>query len=236
MTDTIPDVLSPRDESRLELSSRARTVAERAAALVPIAVDPEPGDLITQAVQLRALAEELLGAAVVAEREQGLSTDQIREFAGTQNWRGIVLAWVQDGRRNRSGTSGPVLAESLDEWTARDTPGASRPVTDGLDAVRFPGTAQYEAHHRDRVAGLHAALAEAIRERGEAWEDLNALTDEDAGVDHPVNVRVVNACRAMASAYRELALAEPGFAPEYQGEATMFTEAADRFAEHGPFA
>ncbi|WP_411108574.1 hypothetical protein [Streptomyces sp. c-19] len=41
MPDTIPDVLSPRDEARLELSSRARTLAERAAALVPVAVDPK---------------------------------------------------------------------------------------------------------------------------------------------------------------------------------------------------
>ncbi|MEU4077960.1 hypothetical protein DEJ45_04640 [Streptomyces venezuelae] len=147
-----------------------------------------------------------------------------------------MLSWVHDGRRNRSGRSGSALAENLDAWAARDAPGTSRPVTDGLDAVRFPGTAQYEAHHRDRVAGLHAALAEALQGRGEAWEELNALTDEDAGVDHPVTVRAVAACRTLASVYRDLALAEPGFAEEYQGEASMFTDAADRFAEHGPFA
>lgn len=45
MTDTIPDVLSPRDEARLELSRRARPFVERAAALVTVAVESKPGDL-----------------------------------------------------------------------------------------------------------------------------------------------------------------------------------------------
>ncbi|WP_411108723.1 hypothetical protein [Streptomyces sp. c-19] len=66
ITDTIPDVLSPRDEARLELSSRAGTLTERAATLVPVAVDPKPGDLIPQATELQALAEELLSTAVRA--------------------------------------------------------------------------------------------------------------------------------------------------------------------------
>ncbi|MER5967503.1 hypothetical protein [Streptomyces sp. NPDC002057] len=233
----MPDVLPPRDEARLELSSRARTLAEQAAALVPVAVDPKPGDLIAQAVQLQALARELLDAAVVAERERGLSTDQITEFAGSRHWGGVVLAWVQDGRRNRSGTPGPELAASLDEWVARQDPGTPRAVTDGLDAIRFPGTAQYETHQRARVAELHAALAAAAEERAEAWEELNALADpEDAGTDHPVNVRVVNACRNLAAVYGDLALAEPAFAHEYQGQAATFTSAADRFADHGPNA
>ncbi|MFD9051750.1 hypothetical protein [Streptomyces zaomyceticus] len=237
MTDTMPDVLPPRDEARLDLSWRARALAERAAGLVPVVVDPEPGDLIAQAVQLQALAGELLESAVVAERERGLSTDQIAQFAGNRNWGGVVLAWVEDGRRNRSGTPGRELAGSLDEWAARQDPGTLRAVTDGLDATRFPGTTQYEAHQRSRVAELHANLAAAVQERAEAWEDLNALVDPaDAGTDHPVNVRVVNACRNLASIYRDLALAEPAFAHEYEGQAATFTGAADRFADHGPNA
>ncbi|MFD3337352.1 hypothetical protein ACFWV1_32655 [Streptomyces sp. NPDC058700] len=58
--------------------------------------------------------------------------------------------------------------------------------------------------------------------------------DDDAGVDHPVNVRVVAVCRTLAEIYRDLALTEPAFAHEYEAEAGNFTRAADRFAEHGP--
>ncbi|MFC8765902.1 hypothetical protein ACFUAG_35045 [Streptomyces sp. NPDC057193] len=65
--------------------------------------------------------------------------------------------------------------------------------------------------------------------------EFNALADDDdAGVEHPVNVRVVAVCRNPAEIYRELALAEPAFSLEYGAEAHNFSRAADRFAEHGP--
>ncbi|MFC8765746.1 hypothetical protein ACFUAG_34190 [Streptomyces sp. NPDC057193] len=231
----IPDVLSPRDEARLELSSRARMLADRAAALVPIVVDPKPGDLITQATTLQALVQDLLSAAVVAEREQGLTPARIEEFTGRRTWNEAVLQWARDGRRNRSGMPAPALAESLDAWAAEQTPGTPRPVTEGLDATRFPGSVQYEAHQRARAEDLHTALAKAVQERADVWEDLNALADDDdAGVDHPVNVRVVAVCRNLAEIYRDLALAEPAFSHEYEAEAHTFSRAADRFAEHGP--
>ncbi|MCK8676980.1 hypothetical protein [Streptomyces lichenis] len=239
MTDSHPDVLSPRDEARLELSSRARTVAEGAAALVPVAIDPEPGSLITAAADLLARAEELLTAAAIAERERGLSPERIKELAGHRYWARVVLDWAEDGRRNRSGMPGPVLAESLDKWVTRETADAARPVTDGLDATRFPGSAPYEAYQRDRAKGPYAALAEAVKERGEAWEALNELTEEDDdgnGEDHPVNLRVVASCRRLASAYRELSSADPAFAYEYLDEAVSFERTADRFAKEGPFA
>ncbi|WP_030556526.1 hypothetical protein [Streptomyces exfoliatus] len=94
---------------------------------------------------------------------------------------------------------------------------------------------QYEAHQRARAEPLHTALAKAVQERAEAWDDLNALADDDAdaSVDHPVNVRVVAACRNLAAIYRDLALAEPAFSHDYEAEAGTFTRAADRFAEHG---
>ncbi|MGA5198303.1 hypothetical protein [Streptomyces exfoliatus] len=143
-----------------------------------------------------------------AEREQGLSPARIQELTGNRPWTAAVLRWARDGRRNRSGVTGPALAESLDAWAAEQTPGMPRPVTDGLDATRFPGSAQYEAHQRARAAHLHTTLAKAVQERAEAWDDLNALAndDDDADVDHPVNVRVVS---------------------------SNFTRAADRFATHG---
>ncbi|WP_030556371.1 hypothetical protein [Streptomyces exfoliatus] len=72
---------------------------------------------------------------------------------------------------------GPALAESLDAWAADKTPGTPRPVTDGLDASRFPSSAQYEPHQRARAEHLHTALAKAIQERAEAWDDLNVLAD-----------------------------------------------------------
>ncbi|MEU7296732.1 hypothetical protein AB0A76_26575 [Streptomyces exfoliatus] len=49
---------------------------------------------------LRALAEELLSAAVVAEREQGLSPARIQELTGRRPWNEAVLQWTRDGRRN----------------------------------------------------------------------------------------------------------------------------------------
>ncbi|MFD3537277.1 hypothetical protein [Streptomyces sp. NPDC058664] len=180
--------------------------------------------------------EELLSAAVVAEREQGLTPARIQEFTGSRTWNEAVLRWARDGRCNRSGMPGPALAKSLDAWAADKTPGTPRLVTDGLDATRFPGSAQYEAHQRTRAEHLHTALAKVIQERAQAWDDLNALADDDAdaGVDHPVNVRVVAVCRNLAEIYRDLALAESAFSHEYEAEASTFTRAADRFAEYGP--
>ncbi|WP_432061518.1 hypothetical protein [Streptomyces sp. S1] len=242
MTDTQPDVLSPRDEARLELSFQAKKLAEEAAALVPVEVDPKPGSLITQAKELLGLAEELLNAAVVAERERGLSPEKARELTARPHWNEAVLAWARDGRRNRSGVPGPDLAKSLDKWASGENPGMANPVTEGLDATRFPGSAQYEAYQRDRVADLYKALTEALEERGEAWRALNELTEEDlgegegaAGVDHPVNVRVVAACRDLAATYRDLSTADPTFAHEYQQQAATFQSTADRFAKEGPF-
>ncbi|MFJ3906267.1 hypothetical protein [Streptomyces sp. NPDC090025] len=241
MTDTQPDVLSPRDEARLELSFQARKLAGEAAALVPVETDPKPGSLITQAKELVRLAEELLNAAVVAERERGLSPNKIHEVTGRPHWNMVVLDWAQDGRRNRSGVPGPALARSLDEWASRETPGTENPVTDGLDASRFPGSAQYEAYQRGRVADLYAALTDAQEERGRAWDALNELTEEDLdgdhgvnGVEHPVNVRVVTTCRNLAAVYQELFHADPALAHEYQQQATTFEEVADRFATDGP--
>ncbi|MEU7296731.1 hypothetical protein AB0A76_26570 [Streptomyces exfoliatus] len=114
-------------------------------------------------------------------------------------------------------------------------PGTLRPVTDGLDATRFPGSAQYEAHQRARAEHLHTDLAKALQERSEAWDDLNALADDDddTGVDHPVNVQVVTVCRNLAEIYQDLALAESAFSHEYEAEAGNFTRAGYRFAEHG---
>ncbi|MFE5594585.1 hypothetical protein [Streptomyces sp. NPDC056549] len=236
MTDRLPDVLSPRDESRLELAWRARALAERSADLVPVEIDPEPGTLIAQAMELRTLAEEVLNAAVVVERESGLATNAITEVTGRRYWDDVVLAWVQGGRRNRSGVLGPSLAKNLDEWAARQTPEQSSVVTNRLDGVRFPGSAQYEAHQRERVAGLHSALSAALKERSEAWDALNELTSDDESVDHPVIKRVVEACRTLASVYRDLSTAEPVFAHEYWEQVTQFVSTADRFAGQGPSA
>ncbi|MFJ5938598.1 hypothetical protein [Streptomyces sp. NPDC093071] len=242
MTDTQPDVLSPRDEARLELSSRAKALAEGSAALVPIGIDPEPGSLITQAMELVERAEELLAAAIVVERECGLSSEQSKKLARHRyQRRESILNWIRDGRRNRSGVPGLVLAKRLDEW-ARGADDAASPVSDGLDAIRFSGSAQYEAHQRGRTEGLSTALAEAWQERKEAWDALNKLTEEDigegedaSGIDHPVNVRVVTVSRNLASIYRSLSMVDPIFAREYLEEAESFESAADRFAKEGPF-
>ncbi|OKJ64232.1 hypothetical protein [Streptomyces sp. CB02261] len=143
-------------------------LAERAAALVRVAVAPRPGDLITQATTLQALVEDRLRAAVVAEGEQGLTPARIQEFTGSRTWNEAVLHWARDGRRNRSGMPAPALTESLDSWAAEQTPGTPRPVTEGLDATRFPGSAQFEAHQRARAEHLHTASAKAgsgVRQR-----------------------------------------------------------------------
>lgn len=52
--------------------------------MVPVAVDPKPGALITQVTALQALVEDLLSAAAVAEREQGLAPARIQELTGNR--------------------------------------------------------------------------------------------------------------------------------------------------------
>ncbi|MGA5199079.1 hypothetical protein [Streptomyces exfoliatus] len=106
-------------------------------------------------------------------------------------WTAAVLHWARDGRRNRSGMPGPALAESPDGWAVRESAGTLRLVTDGIDATRFPGSAQYEAHQRAGAEHLHTALAEAVQELAEAWDDLNALgwTGTSGPYDLPCTTR-----------------------------------------------
>ncbi|MER8047674.1 hypothetical protein [Streptomyces sp. NPDC094032] len=228
------NTLSPRDESRLDLAACARTLSERSARLVAVEIDPEPGTLIMQAREIQAMAQELLSAAVVAERERYTSPEQVVEAAGNAHWEQTVLAWARDGRRNRAGLPGLMLARSLDEWVAKHNPDVLDAVTCGLDATRFPGSAAFAAYERERVAALYAALEEAEEAREEVWKELNALSEKEDSVDHPTNLRVVAALRRLTQLYTDLSVADPPLAVEYRSRATWNSTAADRFEEHGP--
>lgn len=133
-------VLSPRDEARLQLAATATRLSDRARTLVPVEPDPTPGSLLTAALELREQLDQVIAAAAVAERERGVTWEQLAKATGVarqsahQKWHPAIAAWTEKGRRAEQEPSGRALAQELDAWVARDE--SSR--TNAVSAVSTP--------------------------------------------------------------------------------------------------
>ncbi|MEU5580969.1 hypothetical protein ABZ791_30295 [Streptomyces huasconensis] len=234
-------ILSPRDEARLQLAATAARLSDQARALVPVEPDPAPGTLLAAALELRDQVNQVIAAAAVAERERGVTWEQLAKATGMarqsahQNWHRAITAWAENGRRTDQDPSGRALAQELDAWVACDEPDRTDAVSAGLDAVRFPGSDAYENHQRTTSQDLHTRLQEALAAKDTAWKAMNdlELADDDSGIDHPVNHAVVAALEELIATYEELAGAEPALADDHRASADWLRPSAQRFREEG---
>jgi hypothetical protein len=147
----------PAAMAHLALASAARLVSDYARGLVPTRPGRAGyGGLLTgDAVQLGRLVDDVLAAAVVAERADGVGWDQIGEALGVdpdrarERWAATVASWDADLARATGPAhdddqlpdvlTGPptVRARELDRWATRhrepdDLIEGPHPVTDAL--------------------------------------------------------------------------------------------------------
>ncbi|MFJ6452252.1 hypothetical protein ACIQNV_37250 [Streptomyces hydrogenans] len=234
--------LSPRDESRLFYASIARDLADGALKQVPVAPDPEPGDLLRAALELARRAESLVKCAVIAERERGTTWDQIGTAAGTtrqaahERWHPDVRAWAATGRSALNQDNPADSLESaarLDRLYSHLVPEVTDAVSAGLDAVRFPGSREYEGALRTRSTALHAqldTLREQARELRDEYQQLKGGENPGALV---ANLTATAACdEKVADVFRQLVTAEPSLAEEHLHEVERHEGYAKNSRDH----
>ncbi|WP_189853298.1 hypothetical protein [Streptomyces omiyaensis] len=240
---TIPGArLSPRDEGRLHYASAAFFLADEALEQIPIALDPAPGDLLRAALRLAELADRAVTSAAIAERERGTTWDQIGAAAGTtrqaahERWHGNVRAWAATGRSDLPAHSPKDSMENaamLDRYYARLFPEQTTAVSSGLDAVRFPGSREYEGSLRARGAALNARLTvlkDQLQELSNAYRLLKETGDPRALADNLT--ATADHSQEIASVFRQLAAAEPSLAEEHLHEAQKYEGWAESNRDH----
>ncbi|MFJ4343341.1 hypothetical protein [Streptomyces sp. NPDC088915] len=221
--------LSPRDESRLSYASTTYLLATKALAQVPVVPDPAPGDLLRSALDLLRRAEQVVESAVVAERERGTTWEQIGAAAGTtrqaahERWYDDVRIWSVTGRselpQNSPKDSLQVAAE-LDSLFGTLVPERTDAVTSGLDAIRFPGSQEYEASLRARATALRSRL-DVLRKRSSelAGEKSRAATAGDSAAVATAAESKAACDQEISDLYRQLVSVEPSLAEEHLHEA-----------------
>jgi hypothetical protein len=233
-----PHRLSPRDESRVALALTLRQLADAVLDAVPVAPDPEPGELLRTALRLQRRVEDVVREAVVAERERGTTWQQIGEAAGVtrqsahEKWYGDVHAWAATGRSALPAHLRTLeVAAEADARYAALRPDRPHAVTSGLDAVRFPGSHAYEASLRARGAALHVRRTELdarATRLNEEYGDLHARGPAAVGPlvieahrGHAEAVRtnrlvIAGVHAEIADVYDQLVTAEPSLAEEHR--------------------
>ncbi|MFD0303901.1 hypothetical protein ACFVH1_31795, partial [Streptomyces sp. NPDC127123] len=196
-----------------------------------------PGDLLRSALDLLRRAEQVVQSAVIAERERGTTWEQIGAAAGTtrqsahERWYDDVRVWSVTGRSELpAGSPKDSLqtAAELDSLFSVLVPERTDAVTSGLDAVRFPGSQEYEASLRTRSAALRSRLDVLRRRSSELAEDHSrAVTAGDSAAVAVTATSRATCEQEIADLYRQLAPAEPSLAEEHLHEAKGHEEEAE---------
>lgn len=234
----IPPVLSPRDESRIALASRAWFLCGRATALMPVDPEAPPGSLLSAALAFQQDAEELVYRAVIAERERGTTWEQIAQAAGItrqtahERWANQARAWADLGRATHDGKDHDAAqtVRFLDSAYAKAHPGQPHAISAGLDAVRHPGSAPGQDARRARSRALHTRRDELARDNDrlhDEWRKLKGLSDRRGQLRLAANLTAsADVQNALADLYQELAAAEPELAEEHLADVTAWRERA----------
>ncbi|AVI00054.1 hypothetical protein C5L38_33795 (plasmid) [Streptomyces sp. WAC00288] len=236
--------LSPRDESRLSYALIAYLLTTKAADAVPVTVEPAPGDLLRDALNIARRAQQLVDAAVIAERERGTTWDQIGAAVGTtrqaahERWRNEMRSWAANGRCSLPNDDAPDSLEraaSIDSLYSDLYPDRPDAVTSGLDAVRFPGSREYEASLRTQGTALRSHLAVLLGRSSELdAEQKRAETAGDSAAMVAAAASKAECDQEVSSLYRQLASTEPALAEEHLHEAEgyeLMVEICRRIAE-----
>ncbi|GAA2265962.1 hypothetical protein GCM10010232_67790 [Streptomyces amakusaensis] len=237
-----PARLSPRDESRLALATSLRNLSDQVDEAVPVLPDPAPGQLLRTALDLLRQAEQIVGTAVIAERERGATWEQIGAAAGItrqsahERWHADVRAWASTGRSALSPNSprdSLDYAAQADRLYALRHPDRPHAISAGLDATRFPGSREYEQSLRAPGARLHAQIAELQQQMRAVYQADDKVKDSGAFRVRAIN-REKNAAlnTTLADLYERLATAEPSLAEEHRAEAECRRQFAANNREH----
>ncbi|MEV1046174.1 hypothetical protein [Streptomyces sp. NPDC049916] len=107
---------TPAALARLVLSDRARDVVDDALRLVPTLDDGQrpPGDLLLEALQVRAQVDKLVTAAVLNARERGADWSDIALLVGIRT-RSVTERWLPDEQRWHAGLAQPLRQEPGEE-------------------------------------------------------------------------------------------------------------------------
>ncbi|MEV5598953.1 hypothetical protein [Streptomyces sp. NPDC052496] len=225
--------LSPRDEARIAVSLDARQISEGACDLVAVHPDAADGDLLRQALTLHERTERLVRRAVIAERERGTTWEQIARAAGTtrqsahERWSAHVQTWSDIGRSASSpGKRTWDAVEILDRWYAAHRPEQPHAVSAGLDAVRHPGSAEYEDAQRVRGQALHTRRQQHQAQDKILAREYERLKDVTGRSGQTQLAACLIACaaneEALAEIFDELAGAEPSLADEHRMSADQY--------------
>ena len=189
--DILRNALVPSDEALLRYADAVRALVVNGLAEFPLrtkVMDTEPGAFFRAARSLLEFAEEVMEAAVIAERERGASWTELGEMSGgiarqtmQERWRGVMALWTESYQRmyriTHSHLHSLALAQELDEWFARLQPDPRlkpHAVTVGLAA----GGADAELDQR----AANASRTEARRLRREI-QNWRAVDAHDAYLD-----------------------------------------------------
>ncbi|NGO40646.1 hypothetical protein [Streptomyces ureilyticus] len=219
-----PATLSPKDEARVSFALGARKLGDLAYDLIPLDPDAPPGDRLRRALALRERLDALVVRAVIAEREEGTSWEQIGRAAGGitkqaahERWADHVNGWAAQGRTALGGTSGLSAldaAVSLDATHHRRDPEnhPEHAFSLGLDAVRFPGAEAAAQARRERAAGLRARLVVLQNQLAAAEAVFRDLTDQRAAPADRAEAlhRQADLREETAALYDQLSELEPG--------------------------
>jgi len=219
-----PTTLSPKDEARVAFALGARKLGDLAYDLIPLDPDTPPGERLRRSLALRERLDALIVQAVIAEREEGTSWEQIGRAAGGitkqaahGRWTDHVNGWAAQGRTaldSSGGMSALDAAASLNVTHHRRDPEThpSDAFSSGLDAVRFPGAEAAELARRERVAGVRARLVALQNQLDAAEAAFRDLTDRHAAPADRAEAlhRQADLREETAGLYDQLSELEPG--------------------------
>lgn len=201
-----------RSIALLVLGDAARRTSDFARSMVPTGPSRSTldGVLLSDALQLRALAEQVITAAVVAEREDGTDWAEIADTLGVapgfaeERWTAVVEGWKGDIEQaaeaghhhdlpDALAQQPEILARQLDEWIVRhrephDPVLSEHPVTDTLRAMHPMLELLHLKSRQQRLCELHGdpppALLITILERVADLHTALAIDSHTATSEH----------------------------------------------------
>jgi hypothetical protein len=207
--------LTSRALAHLALGVAARETSDFARGLVPTgpARSGYDGALLADAVRIAELAQRVLAAAVVVERADGTTWEEIGEALGItrqsahKRWQPTVAAW--DDQLEQASTPGPgaeddpvaraagptLVAAELDEWVVRhreprDPIEGEHPVSEVLELMDPLRELLHLAGVRRQLSALHdgqppaAALARLLEREAVLEEAVAAAATVDDTGEH----------------------------------------------------
>jgi hypothetical protein len=233
--------LTPLDEAYIAHADALYSIVFQVISDFPLKprTSNEVGSTLRDALELKRLADAVVEAAVIVERERGASWTSIGQAADTtkqsahERWVEAVHLWTLHGRRRRRMLESFADARALDEWYADLTtanvryPTVPFAITAGLAATDPRNVVEQQAADKTRstAQSLYRRLGELHLESTAAYRASIEATGTDghsAARERWADVHV-----ALADVCDQLAAAEPTIAEDHLRAATKQRGIAD---------